>query len=67
MKDRKRDNASWAASFFAVMVVLFFVWLEVVLLQWLLGLFGFHFSWWTAFGILLVVDLLLGNFKTSGK
>lgn len=53
-----RDETSWAAAFFAVAVIMFFVWLEVALVQWVLGLFGFHFGWWTTFGIILVINLV---------
>ena len=58
---------SWAAAFFAVAVVIFFVWLEVVLVQWLLGLFGYHFGWWTTLGIIFVIDLVFGRIRFSVK
>lgn len=56
------NGASWAAVVFAAVVIFFFLlWLEVILVQWLLGLFGFHFGWWTTLGIILVVDLMFGR------
>lgn len=53
------NGATWAAVVFAAVVIFFFLlWLEVILVQWLLGLFGFQFGWWTTLGIILVVDLV---------
>ena len=55
------NGTTWAAVVFAVAMIFFFLWLEVVLVQWLLGLFGFEFGWWTTLGIILVVDLVFGR------
>ena len=61
------NEETWAAAFFAVAVVIFFLWLEVVLVQWLLGLFGYHFGWWTTLGIIFVIDLVFGRIRFSVK
>ena len=55
------NETTWAAVIFAVAMIFFFLWLEVTLVQWLLGLFGFQFGWWTTLGIILVVDLVFGR------
>ena len=55
------NGTTWAAVVFAVAMIFFFLWLEVTLVQWLLGLFGFQFGWWTTLGIILVVDLVFGR------
>lgn len=56
------NGATWPAVVFAAVVIFFFLlWLEVILVQWLLGLFGFQFGWWTTLGIILVVDLVFGR------
>lgn len=61
------NGASWAAVVFAVAMIFFIVWLEVVLVQWLLGLFGYHFGWWTTLGIIFVIDLVFGKIRFSVK
>lgn len=48
-------------AFLVIITVIAFVAVEVLLAQWLLGLFGWNFGFWTVFGILIVIDILIGG------
>ena len=53
--------------FLALMAVLFIVFMivEVLVVRWALGLFGWHFGFWTTFGIMCAVNMLFGGLRVT--
>jgi hypothetical protein len=49
----------------SLVAVLAFLVVEVLVAQWLLGLFGWHFGFFTVLGIILAVQFLFGCFIGS--
>ena len=47
-------------------VLLVVVSLETLAVQWLLGLFGWHFGFWTVMGMIFVVDFLCQTLFAAG-
>ena len=41
-------------------VTIAFIAVEVLVAQWLLGLFGYRFGFWTVLGIVFAVEFLVG-------
>ena len=62
-----RDDTPWAAAIAGVIVAVGILFLEVFLARWLFGLFGYHFSFFTTFLILVVVDLIFGSMFRSRR
>ena len=46
-----------------ILVSCLFLWIETLVLQWLLSVFGYQLGFWTCLGILFAVDFLLEVFK----
>ena len=65
--DKEKDRSGYAFGCVVIWVILLVIALKAVVLQWLLGLFGWRFDYLTSVGILLAIDFVFGAVFGKGK